>query len=74
MYTPTDTGISIQNCTISPSVNLTGVNTFLGRPWKNYSTTVLFNTMIHNFIDPKGWLPWVGTLAPDTIFYFMLDF
>ncbi|KAL8519200.1 hypothetical protein ACS0TY_010224 [Phlomoides rotata] len=51
-----------------------GVNTFLGRPWKNYSTTVLFNTMINNFIDPKGWLPWVGTSAPDTIFYFMLDF
>ncbi|KAL2527102.1 putative pectinesterase/pectinesterase inhibitor 46 [Abeliophyllum distichum] len=64
-----NTGISIQNCTIWPSGNLTGVNTFLGRPWKNYSTTVYMQNMMGSFIDPKGWLPWVGTSAPDTIFY-----
>ncbi|PIM97767.1 Pectinesterase [Handroanthus impetiginosus] len=64
-----NTGISIQNCTISPAANLSGVNAFLGRPWKNYSTTVLFHTYIDRFIDPKGWMPWVGTSAPDTIFY-----
>lgn len=64
-----NTGISIQNCTIWPSVNLTGVSTFLGRPWKDYSTTVFMNTMMAGFIDPKGWLPWVGTTAPDTIYY-----
>ncbi|CAA0809539.1 Probable pectinesterase/pectinesterase inhibitor 46 [Striga hermonthica] len=64
-----NTGISIQNCTIWPAANLTGVNTFLGRPWKNYSTTVFFNSVMGAFIDPKGWLPWVGTSAPNTIFY-----
>ncbi|KAL2550244.1 putative pectinesterase/pectinesterase inhibitor 46 [Forsythia ovata] len=64
-----NTGISIQNCTILPSGNLTGVNTFLGRPWKNYSTTVYMQNMMGSFIHPKGWLPWVGTSAPDTIFY-----
>ncbi|CAI9771848.1 unnamed protein product [Fraxinus pennsylvanica] len=64
-----NTGISIQNCTILPAGNLTGVNTFLGRPWKNYSTTVYMQSMMGTFIDPKGWLPWVGTGAPNTIFY-----
>ncbi|XP_016476536.1 putative pectinesterase/pectinesterase inhibitor 46 [Nicotiana tabacum] len=64
-----NTGISIQNCTIWPSANLTGVSTFLGRPWKNFSTTVIMHTTMASFIDPTGWLPWVGTTAPDTIFY-----
>ncbi|KAK9074951.1 hypothetical protein SSX86_003270 [Deinandra increscens subsp. villosa] len=64
-----NTGISIQNCTIWPYGNLSGVHTFLGRPWKNYSTTVYVNNMMGSLIDPKGWLPWVGTSAPDTIFY-----
>ncbi|KAL1832185.1 hypothetical protein ACET3Z_001836 [Daucus carota] len=64
-----NTGISIQNCKIYPLGNLGSVRTFLGRPWKNYSTTIVMNTMIESLIDPKGWLPWTGTSAPDTIFY-----
>lgn len=64
-----NTGISIQNCTILPYGNLTGVNTFLGRPWKNYSTTVYMHSMMGNLINPQGWLPWTGDSAPDTIFY-----
>ncbi|KAL9997471.1 putative pectinesterase [Helianthus debilis subsp. tardiflorus] len=64
-----NTGISIQNCTIWPYGNLSDVHTFLGRPWKNYSTTVYLNNMMPTFIDPKGWLPWVGASAPNTIFY-----
>ncbi|KAL2454930.1 putative pectinesterase/pectinesterase inhibitor 46 [Abeliophyllum distichum] len=64
-----NTGISIQNCTILPSRNLTGVSTFLGRPWKNYSTTVFIQTMMGNLIDPKGWLPWMGAAVPETIYY-----
>ncbi|KAL3502233.1 hypothetical protein ACH5RR_036682 [Cinchona calisaya] len=64
-----NTGISIQNCTVWPSANLTGFQTFLGRPWKNYSTTVYMQNMMGSFIDPNGWLPWVGTTAPDTIYY-----
>ncbi|KAI3471068.1 hypothetical protein Pfo_027731 [Paulownia fortunei] len=64
-----NTGLSIQNCTIWPATNLSGVSTFLGRPWKNYSTTVYLQNVMGSFIDPKGWLPWVGTSAPNTIFY-----
>ncbi|XP_019191291.1 PREDICTED: probable pectinesterase/pectinesterase inhibitor 46 [Ipomoea nil] len=64
-----NTGISIQNCTVSPLGNLTGVNTFLGRPWKNYSTTVFMQSELGGLIHPSGWMPWVGTTAPNTIFY-----
>ncbi|CAA7033878.1 unnamed protein product [Microthlaspi erraticum] len=64
-----NTGISIHNCTILPLDNLTGIKTFLGRPWKEFSTTVIMKSYMDGFIDPKGWLPWTGDTAPDTIFY-----
>ncbi|KAG6625533.1 hypothetical protein CIPAW_16G103600 [Carya illinoinensis] len=62
-------GISIQNCTILPYGDLSLVQTYLGRPWKNPSTTVYVGNLMGSFIDPSGWLPWTGTSAPDTIFY-----
>ncbi|KAI9156303.1 hypothetical protein LWI28_004056 [Acer negundo] len=64
-----NTGISIQNCSIWPYGNLSGVETYLGRPWKNYSTTIFMQSKMESFINPKGWLPWIGTSGPDTIFY-----
>ncbi|KAK9218278.1 hypothetical protein WN943_006915 [Citrus x changshan-huyou] len=64
-----NTGIVIQNCTISPFGDLSGVETYLGRPWKNYSTTIIMQSMMGSFIHPSGWLPWVGNSAPNTIFY-----
>ncbi|KAJ7949440.1 Pectinesterase [Quillaja saponaria] len=64
-----NTGLSIQNCTISPFGDLSSVLTYLGRPWKNHSTTVFMQSTLDKFINPNGWLPWVGNSAPDTIFY-----
>ncbi|EOA31978.1 hypothetical protein CARUB_v10015221mg [Capsella rubella] len=64
-----NTGISIHRCNISPLGDLTDVKTFLGRPWKNFSTTVVMDSFLHGFVDRKGWLPWTGDSAPDTIFY-----
>ncbi|CAH8260035.1 unnamed protein product [Arabidopsis lyrata] len=64
-----NTGISIHRCNISPLGDLTDVKTFLGRPWKNFSTTVIMDSYLHGFVDRKGWLPWTGDSAPDTIFY-----
>ncbi|KAB2627256.1 pectinesterase/pectinesterase inhibitor 24 [Pyrus ussuriensis x Pyrus communis] len=64
-----NTGISIHNCSISPLGDLSSVKTFLGRPWKNYSTTVYMQTYMGNLISTDGWLPWVGNSAPDTVFY-----
>ncbi|KAM7264430.1 hypothetical protein ACFE04_002113 [Oxalis oulophora] len=64
-----NTGLSIQNCTFAPYGDLTGVQAYLGRPWKDYSTTVIMKSTLGAFIDPSGWLPWTGNSAPDTIFY-----
>ncbi|KAG9142243.1 hypothetical protein Leryth_007675 [Lithospermum erythrorhizon] len=64
-----NTGIVIHNCIIKQYDDLTGVNNYLGRPWKNYSTTVFMKNNMGGFIHPNGWLPWVGNDAPPTIFY-----
>lgn len=65
-----NTGISIQNCSISAFGDLGGASSYLGRPWKNYSTTVYIESSIDGFIDPKGWLPWMSiSVPPETIFY-----
>ncbi|XP_022140040.1 putative pectinesterase/pectinesterase inhibitor 24 [Momordica charantia] len=64
-----NTGISIQDSSITPYENLKATETYLGRPWKNYSTTVFMQNYLGSLIQPTGWLPWVGTSAPDTIFY-----
>ncbi|CAM8889082.1 unnamed protein product [Rhodiola kirilowii] len=64
-----NTGLSFQNCNIAPFNNLGSTATYLGRPWKVYSTTVFMNSVFGSLINPKGWLPWTGTSAPSTIFY-----
>ncbi|KAK4423298.1 putative pectinesterase/pectinesterase inhibitor 24 [Sesamum alatum] len=65
-----NTGISIQKCRVMAAEDLCGIKTFLGRPWKNYSTTVIMESRLERLIDPKGWLPWSNsTTAPDTIYY-----
>ncbi|XP_058226931.1 pectinesterase 3 [Rhododendron vialii] len=64
-----NTGISIQKCVMSPLGNLTA-DSYLGRPWKNYSTTVIMQTNIGSFLDPTGWTPWISNVdPPNTIFY-----
>ncbi|EPS60557.1 pectinesterase, partial [Genlisea aurea] len=64
-----NTGISIQRCVISPSGSVTAP-TYLGRPWKSYSTTVVMQTNLGGFLNPLGWISWVaGTDPPSTIFY-----
>ncbi|KAG5222748.1 pectinesterase [Salix suchowensis] len=64
-----NTGISIHKCTFSASGNVTAP-TYLGRPWKDYSTTVIMQSDIGPFIKPVGWISWVsGVDPPATIFY-----
>ncbi|RWW56400.1 hypothetical protein BHE74_00036889 [Ensete ventricosum] len=68
-----DTGISIQNCTIVASQELASnnvtVKTFLGRPWKNYSTTVYMESYMGGLVDPAGWKEWSGDQGLDTLYY-----
>ncbi|XVE86159.1 hypothetical protein DITRI_Ditri18aG0013500 [Diplodiscus trichospermus] len=64
-------GISIQNCTILLYENISSsVQTYLGRPWKDYSTTIYMSSNIGSSMDLRRWLPWSGNAAPNTIFYY----
>ncbi|XP_058108747.1 pectinesterase 3-like [Magnolia sinica] len=64
-----NTGISIQQCQITAFDNLTAP-TYLGRPWRPYSTTIIMQSGISNIVHPAGWLSWISnTVPPKTIFY-----
>ncbi|XP_034929739.1 probable pectinesterase/pectinesterase inhibitor 33 [Populus alba] len=69
-----NTGISIHNSQILPAPDLKPVvgafETYLGRPWMQYSRTVILQTYIDSFINPSGWSPWQRTnFAQDTLYY-----
>ncbi|KAL8495611.1 hypothetical protein ACS0TY_019655 [Phlomoides rotata] len=69
-----NTGISIVNCRVSPDNDFrdgaeSGFKTYLGRPWKEYSRTVVMKTDLDGFIDGKGWTEWMGDFAISTLYY-----
>nr|XP_043618973.1 probable pectinesterase/pectinesterase inhibitor 17 [Erigeron canadensis] len=67
-----NTGISIHNSRVTAASDLqgvSGVKTYLGRPWKQYSRTVFMKTSLDSIIDPSGWLPWSGNFALSTLYY-----
>ncbi|KAK4752305.1 hypothetical protein SAY87_021103 [Trapa incisa] len=68
-----NTGISIHDCNITAAPDLApvqdSVKTYLGRPWKLYSRTVVMETYLDSLINAAGWLEWSGTFALDTLYY-----
>lgn len=68
-----NTGIVIQKCRIGATSDLRPVQssfpTYLGRPWKEYSRTIVMQTDISNVINPAGWYEWNGNFALNTLFY-----
>ncbi|KAG6389022.1 hypothetical protein SASPL_150459 [Salvia splendens] len=68
-----NTGIVIQKCRIGTTSDLRPVQssfpTYLGRPWKEYSRTVVMQSDISNVIHPAGWYEWNGNFALATLFY-----
>ncbi|XP_071741980.1 pectinesterase-like [Rutidosis leptorrhynchoides] len=68
-----NTGIVIQKSRIGATSDLQAVlgsfPTYLGRPWKQYSRTVVMQSTISNVINPAGWFPWDGNFALDTLYY-----
>ncbi|XP_060197614.1 pectinesterase-like [Lycium barbarum] len=52
----------IQNCEIKAEPAFTStqppIKAYLGRPWKEYSRTIIMQSFIDGFIDPTGWAPW----------------
>ncbi|KAK7397016.1 hypothetical protein VNO78_18182 [Psophocarpus tetragonolobus] len=67
------TGIVIQDCSIVPEQELFPlrfqIKSFLGRPWKQYSRTVVMESTIGDFLHPEGWCPWAGEHFEDTLYY-----
>ncbi|KAF5192538.1 Pectinesterase/pectinesterase inhibitor [Thalictrum thalictroides] len=67
------TGTVLQNCVITSDPLYyplrSTIRSFLGRPWKEYSRTIIMNTEIQDLIQPEGWLPWVGDFGLNTCFY-----
>ncbi|MED6224227.1 hypothetical protein PIB30_081880 [Stylosanthes scabra] len=59
-----NTGFSLHKCAISPSSDLSpvkhSVQSFLGRPWKEYSRAVVIGCTIDDVIAPQGWEQWPG--------------
>lgn len=68
-----NTGTSIHNCTIRAADDLassnTTVQTYLGRPWKQYSRTVYMQSFMDSLINPAGWQIWSGDFALNTSYY-----
>ncbi|XP_031484769.1 pectinesterase-like [Nymphaea colorata] len=64
-----NTGTSIINCNILAASALGGAKTYLGRPWRQYSRTVVMQSNLGSLIDPTGWAPWSGTFALSTLYY-----
>ncbi|OMO82259.1 Pectinesterase, catalytic [Corchorus olitorius] len=68
-----NTGIVIHNCRIVPEQRLFDdrfkIETYLGRPWKQYATTVVMESTLGDFIHPAGWAPWQGEFFENTLYY-----
>ncbi|XP_050132081.1 pectinesterase/pectinesterase inhibitor PPE8B [Malus sylvestris] len=67
------TGISIQFCNITADADLlpfvNSTFTYLGRPWKLYSRTVIMQSFLSNAVRPEGWLEWNADFALSTLSY-----
>jgi pectinesterase len=59
-----NTGFSIHKCKITVSSDFSPVkhsyNSYLGRPWKEYSRSVIMESSIDDAIAPRGWIEWPG--------------
>ncbi|KAF2315034.1 hypothetical protein GH714_037628 [Hevea brasiliensis] len=68
-----NTGTSIHNCAIRAADDLASSNatfqTYLGRPWKEYSRTVYMQNFMDSLINPSGWQIWSGDFALSTLYY-----
>ncbi|KAL3505698.1 hypothetical protein ACH5RR_031080 [Cinchona calisaya] len=65
--------IVFQNCSIVAEPDFLAANpplkAYLGRPWKEYSRTIIMQSNIDGFIAPEGWSPWMGTFGLETLYY-----
>ncbi|XP_062102491.1 pectinesterase [Humulus lupulus] len=66
-------GIVLHNCNIVPEPKLVAerltIKSYLGRPWREFSRTVVIESTISDAIQPAGWVAWEGTFGLDTLYY-----
>ncbi|KAJ0674018.1 putative pectinesterase [Helianthus annuus] len=70
-----NTGIVIQKSRIGATSDLqpvqASIETYLGRPWRNFSRTVVMQSEISDVIHPAGWFRWSGAeVERDTTVYY----
>ncbi|XP_050215477.1 pectinesterase [Mercurialis annua] len=69
-----NTGFSVQNCRITASFDFSPVkrsyNSYLGRPWKQYSRSVIMESYIDDAVSSSGWIAWPGATSYDKTLYF----
>ncbi|XP_010056842.2 pectinesterase-like [Eucalyptus grandis] len=67
------TGMSFLGCNFAAAPDLAPVQssfkTFLGRPWKEFSRTVIMESYIGDLVDPAGWSEFHGSAGLRTLFY-----
>ncbi|KAG4995830.1 hypothetical protein JHK85_027269 [Glycine max] len=51
------------------AANINAAETYLGRPWKNYSRTVYMQSFMDTVINSAGWREWDGDFALSTLYY-----
>ena len=65
-----NTGFVLQKCVIKgDDALLPTTRNYLGRPWKEFSRTIIMESEIGGLIQPEGWLPWEGDFALTTLYY-----
>ncbi|KAG5584996.1 hypothetical protein H5410_045430 [Solanum commersonii] len=57
------TRLVLQNCTLRLATPDAGDNVamYLGRPWGNFSRTIIMQSYIYMLINPRGWIEFVGS-------------
>ncbi|XP_057957482.1 probable pectinesterase/pectinesterase inhibitor 35 [Malania oleifera] len=66
-----NTGFSIHNCRITAESGAGhgSARTYLGRPWMEYSRTVVMQSYLDDVVPAEGWARWNGNFALGTLYY-----
>ncbi|GLT56175.1 hypothetical protein SLA2020_292410 [Shorea laevis] len=73
-----NTGFSVQNCQITVSSDFAPVkhdyDSYLGRPWKAYSRSVVMQSTLDDAISSRGWVEWSGGESSRTKTLYFAEF
>ncbi|XP_021752115.1 probable pectinesterase/pectinesterase inhibitor 59 [Chenopodium quinoa] len=68
-----NTGIVMHGCRIMADEDLAGkirsVSTYLGRPWQQYSRTIIMRSYMGPLVHRAGWMPWKSAGYLSTLYY-----